>query len=133
MIVWNIYYDGLCQLCSREMEHYQKLNGSEKFGFIDITSQNFNPLEQGLDPVAVHKVMHIKSTLTGEIKTGVDAFIEIWRVLPSYRWASRVASWPLVKALFKVFYALFARYRGYLPKRKLNCDESPYCENLKRK
>lgn len=128
MFKWNIYYDGLCQLCSREMEHYRKLKGAEQFGFIDITATNFNPLEQGLDPVAVHKAMHIKSPVTGEIKTGVDAFIEIWSLLPSYRWASRVASWPLIKALFKVFYSLFAKYRGYLPKRKLNCSDSPYCE-----
>lgn len=131
MKTWNIYYDGLCQLCSREMDHYQKLEGAQYFNFIDITHPQFNAIEQGLDPIAVNKMLHIKSPLTGEIKTGVNAFIEIWSHFPRYHWAGKVSSWRLFNPLIHIGYALFAKYRRYLPKRKSNCGPSPYCDNSK--
>ena len=126
----QIYYDGLCHLCSREIDHYRKVKGSENLEFVDITADGFNAQDHGLDPKAVHQVMHVRDT-NGQVATAVEAFLVIWRALPSYQWAARlVALWP-VKGVALVGYHAFARIRPYLPKRKRGkmCSLSPHCDS----
>jgi len=124
----KIYYDGLCILCSREIEHYKKLRGAEKLTFIDITHPEFDAKKEGLDPMAVHKVMHVR-TPDGKIHTRVSAFLEIWKILPRYQWAAPIASHFLVKPLLEIGYTLFAKSRPFLPKRKKDlCKDSPHCD-----
>lgn len=123
----KIYYDGLCPLCSREIDHYRKQSGSEMLLFVDITGQDFNPGKEGLDPLLVHRVMHVK-TSDGELKTGVDAFIAIWEILPRYQWMARLAKRSLVHAILQGGYAIFAQVRPFLPRKSRDCKQSPYCE-----
>ncbi len=123
----NIFYDGLCPLCSREIGHYRGLPGSEKLRFVDITSPDFDAKNEGLDPVQVHKVMHVR-TADGKIKTRVDAFVEIWRYLPKYQKLIPLAENKLIRPFLNFGYEVFARViRPILPKNK-DCNQSPYCE-----
>lgn len=118
---WMFFFDGACHLCSREVDHYRLLPGSEKIEFIDIAGNSFSAKDYGLDPVAVNKAMHVKSP-SGEIFTGVDAFIEIWKVLPKYHRYAVIANIHEVKAFLKVGYRIFAKFRHYLPKRRSSCE-----------
>ncbi len=124
----TVYYDGLCQLCSREINHYKIQAGADLIDFIDITSASFDATTEGLDPIQAHRVMHVKTT-TGELLTAVDAFIEIWKTLPKYKWAANIAQISIIKKVLLIAYYIFAiGIRPYLPKRKNNdCSASPYC------
>ena len=124
---WSVYFDGLCPLCSREIDHYRKQRGAERLRFIDITASDFNAQAEGVDPVAVHKEMHVK-TSDGRLVTGVDAFIEIWKVLPRYGFAARLAQRSLIKPVLDFGYMIFATVRPYLPRKSQGCEASPYCE-----
>ena len=124
----SIYFDGLYPLCSREIEHYKKQKGSENFRFIDITHPEFNAEKEGLDPVRVHKVMHVK-TQEGQLITGLDAFICIWEFLPKYYWISKLANKTIVKSILNIGYQTFAVIRPYLPRKKSGCNQSPFCES----
>ena len=129
----TVYYDGLCRLCSSEINHYISAKGADKIVFKDITSQQFNAKAEQVDEFLVHKIMHVKSA-SGELKTRVDAFIEIWETLPNYRWAAKVIRTPGIKSLAEVGYDVFAFVRPYLPRKKaLNCDASPFCETKESK
>jgi predicted DCC family thiol-disulfide oxidoreductase YuxK len=126
----TVYYDGLCPLCSREIDHYRKQNGCENLIFMDITSPSFKAESEGLDPFAIHRVMHIK-TGAGELRTGVDAFIAIWDVLPNYHWLANLAKRPTLRPIMDIGYQGFAWIRPYLPRRRREaalCEESPFCE-----
>lgn len=124
----SVYYDGLCRLCSKEIDHYKKQEGANHIKFIDITSTNFEPSKENVDPVSVHKIMHVKLK-DGSIVTKVDAFIEIWKVLPKFNKMAQLAKFPLLKAPLNIGYEIFAMIRPYLPRKNSNsCDESPYCE-----
>ena len=124
----KVYYDGLCQLCSREINTYRNAKGAERIAFIDITDESFNPKIEGLDPKRIHQVMHVKDS-SGKIMTGVDAFITIWRTLPNYNWLARIVDQSPIKNIAKIGYVGFAKVRPFLPrKKKLDCSESPYCE-----
>lgn len=125
----TVYYDGLCRLCDAEIAHYKKSEGSGKINFVDITLQSFDPAAEGLDPFAVHKVMHVRRA-DGSLATKVDAFIEIWKMLPRYQWMARLASGRALRPVLDIGYEGFAKVRPYLPKksRTEDCSASPYCE-----
>src|SRR5260370_12697379 len=102
----TVYYDGLCPLCSREIVHYRKHIKDESVDFEDITELSFDSAAQGLDPRAIHRIMHVK-TASGQIKTGLDAFIALWVAVPAYRWLSSFAGLPVVPRLMRTGYRLF--------------------------
>jgi predicted DCC family thiol-disulfide oxidoreductase YuxK len=121
----SVYFDGLCHLCSREIAHYQKMRGSARIRFVDISATDFNAPREGLDPQAVHRELHAKES-DGTIRTGVDAFILIWSQLEALRWLVPVAKFGPVNFLLRQAYRVFAILRPYLPKK--SCEASPYCE-----
>lgn len=124
-----LYYDGLCPLCSREINHYRKSAKADLIQFIDITSPDFEAQSEGLDPFKIHQSMHLKKA-NGEIVTGVDAFQEIWSTLPGYGWMAHLLEYRPVHKVAEWGYSVFAKLRPYLPrtKRQDACADSPYCE-----
>jgi predicted DCC family thiol-disulfide oxidoreductase YuxK len=122
----KVYYDGLCRLCSREIDHYRRQEGAESLLFIDINAVDFDAVREGLDPYRVHRVMHVR-TADGRLRTGVDGFIEIWKHLPRYQWAARASQNRLLKALLDLSYRVFVWIRPLLPRKKNLCSDSPYC------
>lgn len=123
----QVYFDGLCHLCSREIEHYKKCAGSDAIGFIDITSDDFDAEQEKLDPQTIHRSLHVRKS-NGTVVSGVDAFIEIWTQLPAYGWLAKIIQWKPVRWMADVGYVVFAKVRPWLPRRKRNCEASPYCE-----
>ncbi|MFN7904232.1 MAG: thiol-disulfide oxidoreductase DCC family protein [Pseudobdellovibrionaceae bacterium] len=122
-----IYFDGLCMACSAEINHYRKLPGSETFDFIDITAQTFKAEDHGLDPAKVHKVMHVRDS-NGVLHEGVDAFRTIWKGIPRYQFLARLSENKLVRWTLEQGYKSFVVIRPYLPRKKMDCSASPYCE-----
>ncbi len=121
----TVYFDGLCHLCSREINHYRGMRGAESLDFIDITSATFDPVKENLDPREIHKNMHVKDR-AGRLHVGVDAFICIWQQLPALRFLAPLAKAQPFYSLLQIFYSLFARIRPLLPRK--SCETSPYCE-----
>lgn len=125
----KVYFDGLCRVCSGEISHYKKQKGADRIAFVDICAPNFDAKAEGLDPLQVHKIMHVRRK-DGTLATRVDAFIEIWRTLPRYRSIAWLASRPAVHVVLEFGYTIFAFIRPWLPRKKggSGCEESPYCE-----
>ncbi len=121
----KVYYDGLCHLCSREIEHYKTMKGAEGILFVDITSSGFDVAAEGLDPHRIHKSLHVRDE-KGNISTGVEAFIVIWSQLHRLKKIVPVASFTPIKRTLEAGYFLFAKVRPLLPRKK--CADSPYCE-----
>lgn len=119
----KIYFDGACYLCSSEMNHYRKKDLKKNFDFIDISQANFDASSEGLDPEKVMKIMHVKDA-QGKIYTGVDAFLEIWKLLPWYKQLVPIAQLYGVKQLLCFGYIVFAHFRKYLPKKSQQCSNN---------
>ncbi|MBY0555072.1 DUF393 domain-containing protein [bacterium] len=123
----KVFYDGLCRVCSAEIEYYKKQSGSAKINFVDIFSPDFNAESENLDPAKIHKHLHAKKE-DGSVLVGVDVFIEIWKNLDRFKKISVLAENKIIKTTLKWGYKLFADIRPYLPRRKAaDCTESPYC------
>lgn len=126
----RVYYDGLCKVCSKEIEHYKKQKGADRINFVDICGRQFDAVKEGVDPVLVHKEMHVRR-LDGTYATRVEAFIEIWKTLPKYNFLAKIASLSAVSALLDLGYSGFTRIRPFLPRyaSPADCKDSPYCES----
>lgn len=120
-----IYYDGLCHLCSREINQYRKMKGSENIAFVDITGSHFDANKAGLDPVKVHQSLHVRDK-SGALHIGVDAFVRIWSELPSLKFLVPIAQIKPIYAALNYLYTGFAQLRPLLPRK--SCESSPYCE-----
>lgn len=117
----TVYYDGLCHLCTREINHQRNLVKDDSIAFVDITGGDFDAAAHGLDAKAVNRHMHVKLA-GGEVKVGIDAFLATWSRLPYYRRLAAVIGLPGVKQLSELGYAAFARIRPLLPKRRRRAD-----------
>lgn len=120
-----VYFDGLCHVCYRKVDHYKVMQGAENIVFQDITAPDFDPVSHGLDPVAIHKNLHVRDN-SGQVRVGVDGFIAIWNELPSVRFISPIASFGPVHFILRVGYFFFTKVRRFLPRK--SCHDSPYCD-----
>jgi predicted DCC family thiol-disulfide oxidoreductase YuxK len=104
----SVLFDGACPLCRAEISHYQRQQGAAALCFVDV-SQPDAALPQGVTREAAMARFHVVEG--GRIVSGAAAFAAVWRALPRWRWAGRLAAWPPVLA------ALEAGYRLFLPVR----------------
>ena len=118
----KVYFDGQCMVCSREIEHYARVSHTAPIEYIDIFDPTFDAKNEGLDQIKVHQELHVKCD-DGRILTGVDSFLEMWKVMGKYSFLSATLKHPFIRPLANCGYWIFAYHiRPHLPKRK-----SPIC------
>jgi predicted DCC family thiol-disulfide oxidoreductase YuxK len=121
----SVYFDGLCPLCSREIEHYRKKDIDQQIQFVDISVPQFDARAEGLDPDKVHERFHVK-TKEGTIVDGVDAFRQIWQTLGIFKPLSWAAQSRWLRPPMDLGYVIFAKIRPFF-RRKQSCDTG-YCQ-----
>lgn len=127
MLRRTIYYDGLCQLCSREIDLFRGRVRDGSLGYVDISLPTFDAAAHGVDPVRVHRHMHVRDEQTGDMRIGVDALTAMWECVPGFRWLAVLARLPGFRFLSRMGYALFAWIRPKLPRRKRIACDSGVC------
>jgi predicted DCC family thiol-disulfide oxidoreductase YuxK len=104
-----IYYDGSCPLCTVEINHYASRIDGSKLHLVDVSAESAE-LGSDLTTENAMRRFHVRKA-DGELVSGAKAFAEIWRVLPGWTWASRLASIPGVLPLMEVLYRSFLVFR----------------------
>ena len=117
--VIEVFYDGACIICAREIDFYRRKDTDNKIAFIDISLPTFDAARQGLDSGEVNRVFHVRNR-SGNIEKGVDGFISIWRELDSLRFLARLARFGVIRLILEIGYKGFVILRPYLPRKK--CD-----------
>ena len=120
----QIFYDGSCLVCSKEMDSYRKRNPQNRLEFIDISTDDFSPVAFGKTQADFMAQLHVRDA-EGHFTTGVEAFTTIWQAYPSSslcRLFSALVGLPGINFISRVGYKLFARNRHLLPKRKRDCE-----------
>ncbi len=118
MLKRTIYFDGECQLCSREIEMFQRRVHDGSLNYVDISQPTFDENAHGVEESKVQHHMHVRNHETDQLLIGVDALIGMWEVVPGFRWLATITRFPLVKPFARLGYVFFAWIRPKLPKRK---------------
>lgn len=108
----TVYYDGSCPLCRAEIGHYRSLEGAEAFCFRDVSQPDCEPAGDLTRRDAMRR-FHVRAA-DGRLLSGAEAFAEVWRHLPRWRWAARVAALPGVLRVLEAGYRLFLPVRPYI-------------------
>ena len=109
-IMISVFFDGKCNLCSKEIDYYQRIAPKNTFNWVDITKtpgelDKFEiKLSDGL------RLMHVADS-NGNIFTGVDAFIIMWKQIKYWKFLGLFVSLPIVKQIAKLLYQYFADWR----------------------
>ena len=86
-----ILYNDECPVCRFEVDHYRAASDRAGSGLSFDTIRDA-PARWGLSEDDAARRLHVR---TGAgVLSGFDAFLAIWRTLPGWRWAARVAGLP---------------------------------------
>ena len=106
----TVYYDGGCPVCSREIALYRRQAGAEACVWVDASSCPEAALGAGLSRDTALARFHVRRA-DGVLVDGVRGFAALWRALPRFAWAGRIASFGLVSRPLDTAYRVFLRVR----------------------
>ena len=101
----QVYFDGGCPVCSREIGWYRSRPGADGFIWVDVNGGDAD-LGPGLTRQAALARMHVRQP-DGALLSGAAAFGAMWRHMPGFRWLGLVLAVPPFGALAEVAYRLF--------------------------
>ena len=113
----QIFFDGSCSVCAREMEAYRRKERTGRLQFIDISAPGFDPAPYH---ITLKELMHEMHAIDREnhVFRGVEAFRAIWQAFPASTGdglLGALVKLPGVNLLARVGYWSFARVRKFLP------------------
>ncbi len=106
----ELFYDGACPLCSREMEFLKRRDTKGRLCFTNIASPGF--VLPGVDRADLMARIHARLP-DGSFVTGVEVFRIVYAAL-GYRRCVAFSRLPVVRGMLDVMYRLFARHRPRL-------------------
>ena len=102
----EVYYDGSCPLCRREIDWYRQRG--TKAAFHDI-SQAAN-LPADLDFQKAMARLHIRD-MQGQLRDGAAAFAGLWAATPGLGWLGSIAQFKPITLCLEAMYRLFLKIR----------------------
>lgn len=114
----DVFYDGACPVCVREVRMIRRLDRRGKVAFTDIAAPDFDPATAGIPMDALMARIH------GRLPDGtVVKEVEVFRVIYSaigFSWLVALTRLPGIRQVLDVLYRWFARNRVRLFGR---CDD----------
>jgi predicted DCC family thiol-disulfide oxidoreductase YuxK len=105
----QVFYDGDCPLCVREISFLKRLDKRQQIRFTDIAAKSFESSDYGISQETLMSVIHGRLP-DGTWIRGVEVFRRLYAAvgLGSIVWMTRL---PVVSRLLDGGYKLFARNR----------------------
>ena len=107
--VTQVYYDGGCPVCRREIGWYRSRTPLTPIEWVDVSSTVCDPAGDLCRAEAL-RVFHVRCA-DGRLVRGAHAFALLWQRYPSLNRAGRLAALPGVRHLLDFAYAAFLALR----------------------
>lgn len=107
--VVDVWFDGACPLCRREIGLIRRLDRRGRIRFVDLAD---GPADCPLDPAVLLARFHAREN--GVMLSGAAAFAAMWRAIPLLWPLGQLARLPLVARMLEWLYARFLRLRPRL-------------------
>lgn len=105
----EVFYDGACPLCMREIRMLRRLDRHQRIGFIDIAAGDFDAASVGLTWQALMDRIHGRLP-DGRLVEGVEVFRRLYAAVGFARLVA-LTRLPGVAHLLDIAYDRFARNR----------------------
>ena len=115
----EMFYDGDCPLCNREVALLRRLDKAGKIKFMDISRPEFDPSVYGKDRATLMAEIHARRP-DGSWIRGVEVFRQLYEAV-GFRCLVKLSRLPLLSQLLGLGYRLFAKNRLRLTGR---CEAS---------
>ncbi|MCO4759720.1 MAG: DUF393 domain-containing protein [Oceanospirillaceae bacterium] len=106
----EVFYDGGCPLCRKEINHYIRMDTDQRVRWRDIWQEREALSKLGVEFTDAMKFLHTTDR-NGDVQRGAYSFVVIWRELPYYRWLARAVDRLKLIGLMDLAYQRFARRR----------------------
>jgi predicted DCC family thiol-disulfide oxidoreductase YuxK len=106
----EVFFDGKCGLCSKEISYYQGIAPVGIFVWMDIANDPAPLQEHGITQADALRHLHVRDT-DGQWHKGAAAFIIIWKHLSYWRLLSAFVGLPIIRHIASALYNKFADYR----------------------
>lgn len=116
----TLFYDGACPLCQREVAFYARLDRKGRIAWHDVSRDSRGMVAEGLPRREALRRIYVRCP-DGRLLSGARAFVEVWRLLPGFRWLAPVVSLPPFLWLAEGLYCAFLVIRPWLTGRR-GCD-----------
>jgi predicted DCC family thiol-disulfide oxidoreductase YuxK len=113
----EVYFDGACPLCRREVDLLRKLDRAGRIRFTDIAVASFDPATAGIPMAALMARIHGRLP-SGDLVEGVEVFRRLYTAVGFGRLVA-FTRLPGIRHALDLAYAIFARNRLRLTGR---CD-----------
>jgi len=112
---FQVFFDGNCPLCKREIDWVRKRDRRQQVEFVDIAAAEFQPQQHGKTYDQLMAEIHGR-TSDGQWVVGVEVFRYLYAAAGFGKlvWVTRL---PLVRHGLNLGYKVFARYRTRLTGR----------------
>lgn len=117
---FEVFFDGDCPLCTREIALLRRWDTRQRIRFTDIAGDGFDARDYGTDQQTLMAEIHGR-TSDGEWVTGVEVFRQLYGAVGFDR-TVRFTRLPAVAPALDFLYRRFARNRLALTGRK--CDDA---------
>jgi predicted DCC family thiol-disulfide oxidoreductase YuxK len=117
----EVFYDGECPLCVREIDMLRRRDRAGKIVFTDIAAPGFDPASVGLDYPTLMKRIHARLP-SGELIEGVEVFRRLYTAV-GFGGLVALTRLPVVSQGLDLAYELFAKNRLRLTGRCLKTDD----------
>ncbi len=100
-----VYYDGACPKCVCDRQNYERLAGKagDDVCWFDITDQESQLRQLGIDPKKALSELHIKNT-DGRILSEMDAYIVLMSKVTLLKPLAWLMSLPVIRPLLAKMY-----------------------------
>ncbi len=97
----TVIYNDSCPICSREVALYRReaVERGLEIGFDGLGS---DLSAHGLDRESAARAFHL--VRGGEVLSGLDAFLALWRALPRWAWLAKLIDRPVIRPIARFVY-----------------------------
>ena len=107
----QVFYDGSCPLCAREIAFYRRRQGADGICWVDVSASELPEVSPGLSKDRALSRFHVRSG-DGTLVSGGAAFAELWTALPSFRALGRVFQASFLVWVLNGAYDVFLKFRS---------------------
>lgn len=116
---FNVFYDGSCPLCNKEISLYKNTKCSQPINYVDVSSSEF----KSENKEQLMQRFHIQ-TKDGEILSGAKAFVALWYQMPGWKILAKICDNRIILPIAEYSYTKFLKFRPKIKQIVSNYETS---------